>query len=218
MLFKNYFVIIFLLTLCISCNSQQTVDSNQLQNTDILRNFTKDSLKHLLPILDSVFNTDTIKKYKEQIRHLDSINLLKIIPIIEKYGVLGYRDVGFIGNMAIVMTIQHADISVQEKYLPLFRFAIKEKRILPSNYAMLEDWVAIKNKRMQTYGTQVLKYGKRKVELLPTIDVDNINKRRYSIGMTESIEVYLKRFGYIWNAEEYKKQLPELMKKHNIKE
>jgi len=224
---KKWFCIIFLQILLISCKSQSSGNSEQISEIDILKNFTNDSLKHLLPILDSVFkddqkyrkgnNADTIKKYKEQIRYLDSINLLKVVPIIEKYGILGYKDIGFIGNFAIVMTIQHANIETQEKYLPLFRSAIKEKKILPSNYAMLEDRVAIRRGKMQIYGTQVVNPGK-KVELLPTIDVDNINKRRLSIGMTETIEVYLKGFGYTWNAEEYKKHLPELMKKHNIKE
>jgi hypothetical protein len=115
------------------------------------------------------------------------------------------------------MTIQHADFATQKKYLPLFREALKKKKVMPSTYAMLEDRVAHKNGQMQVYGTQVMLLSKSKAELLPAIDIDTINKRRDSIGMTETIEVYLKRFGIKWDLEKYKKDMPRLMEKYKLK-
>lgn len=228
---KFPFLVLLSLFIMIGCKSQQKEHKSVgvlTPEIDFLRKGVHDSLKHLFPILDSVFyydqlyrknnNGDTIKKYSEKIREIDSINLKKIIPIIEKYGILGFGDIGSIGYYAITMTIQHADLATQEKYLPLFREAIKKKKVLPSNYAMLEDRVAYKNGQMQIYGTQVMLLSNGKAELLPVIDIDNIDKRRDSIGMTETIEVYLKRFGIKWNLEKYKKDMPRLMEKYKLKQ
>jgi hypothetical protein len=227
---KRFLLVMFLLVgLFISCNTQNNKQPEEIPSVlNLFKSIAKDSLRHLLPVLDSVFiddqrfrkynNPDTIRKYRKEIQFYDSVNLVKIIPIIEKYGILGYNDVGFTGNLAIVMTIQHADIKTQEKYLPLFRSAIKGKKVLPSTYAMLEDRIAIKNGKMQIYGTQVFQSKENGTGLLPTIDIDNIDKRRFSVGLTESIGEYLKRFGLKWDPVRYKKNLPRLMKEHNIKD
>lgn len=188
--------------------------------------FIKDSLKHLMPILDSVYFHDQVyrrykdidsgRKYRNEINRLDSLNLIKITPIIEKYGILGLKEVGHFGYSAITLTIQHADLSTQEKYLPLFRAALKNKKIIPDTYALLEDRVAKRNGKMQIYGSQLMKYSNTRFELWPPIDIDNIDKRRDSIGMKETIEVYVQRFDKNWTLEKYKKELPALIKKYKL--
>lgn len=213
------------------CQSQKNRNNNTppelTPEKDFLRIGVADSLKHLWPILDSVYyydqkyrkvnRRDLIKRYAKEINKIDSLNLIKVIPVIEKYGILGMGDIGMIGHMAIVMTIQHADLAIQEKYLPLFKAALKRKKVMPSTYAMLEDRVATKNRKMQLYGTQVMLLSDGKAELFPVIEPDSINVRRKSIGMAETIEVYLKQFGIDWNLEKYKNDLPRLIEKYKIK-
>jgi hypothetical protein len=180
-----------------------------------------------MPTLDSVYyhdqeyrrykDIDSSRKYRNEIDRFDSINLVRITPIIEKYGILGLKDVGHFGHSAITLTIQHADLATQEKYLPLFKEALKNKKIIPDTYALLEDRVAKRNGKMQIYGSQLMKYSNTKFELWPPIDIDNIDKRRDSIGMRETIEVYVRRFDKKWTLEKYKKELPKLMEKYKIK-
>lgn len=225
----NFFLLIIILSGCQSQkNSNHKPVPELTPEKDFLRIGVHDSLKHLLPILDSVLyydqmyrkgkKGDAIKIDAKEINRLDSLNLIKVTPIIEKYGILGMGDIGMIGHMAIVMTIQHADLATQEKYLPVFKAAVKRKKVMPSTYAMLEDRVLTKNQKLQIYGTQVMLHSNGKAELFPVLEPDSINVRRKSIGMAETIEVYLKQFGIDWNLEKYKKDLPRLIEKYKIKQ
>ena len=49
----------------------------------------------------------------------DSINKVKVISILDKYGWLGDEIVGEHGNSALFLVIQHADLKTQEHYLPM---------------------------------------------------------------------------------------------------
>ena len=118
--------------------------------------------------------------------------------------------------MALFMTLQHAPLDVHIKYLPVVEDAFKKKKIGSDDYAMFVDRIAIGEGKMQIYGTQVSVSTKGGGVLDPVIDVDSIDVRRASIGMTETIAEYLKRFGIKWDPQQYKKDLPALKKKQNI--
>jgi hypothetical protein len=222
------FILLFLLSLLGSCQSKMKQDPPLMltPEKDFLRKGVHDTLKHLFPILDSIFymdqryrkyrSADTIEKYSYEIRKTDSINLKKVIPIVERYGILGMGDIGAIGYYAITMTIQHADLVTQEKYLPYYKEALLKGRITGSTYAMLVDRIEVRNKRMQIYGTQVMRVGKKKLELYPVINIDSINERRLSIRLIDPIEKYLKTLGVEWDIESYRKELPTLNKKYGI--
>jgi hypothetical protein len=207
------------------CKSQESPPPPIPPELDILRQDVPDSLKHLLPILDSVYYRDQLYRgsdikeisahKKELIRINDSLNLLVIKPIINKYGILSMKEIGMIGNFALTLTIQHAELPDQIFFLPYFEEAFKKKAVLPSTYAMLVDRINVKSGKMQIYGTQVA-VSKKSGELLPTIDIDSINSRRKSIGMAETIETYLQRFGIKWDIEKYKNDLPALKAKYKI--
>lgn len=210
-----------------TCKKQEAKKEFELNpEVDFLRKFIPDSLKYLLPTLDSVLISDqqyrsgnsytTTLKHSKTVQYIDSVNLSRIIPIIEKYGILGMKEIGGFGHYAITMTIQHSDLKTQEKYLPLFKEAFIKKKLSGSTYAMLEDRVAMKNKRLQIFGTQVMLLKNKKNELYPTIDIDNLQKRRDSIRLIDPIEDYLKQFGIKWDVEEYKKQLPALKRKYKV--
>jgi hypothetical protein len=224
---KINFLLIVLPFMFFSCNGQEKKAPELTPEIDFLRLGVPDSLKYLLPILDSVLkrdqkyrkgnNPDTLLRYSKEIRYIDSINLVIVEPIIKRYGILGFNDIGSIGYFALVKPIQHADLTTQERYLPTFREAIEKRKILPETYAMLEDRVAIRNGRMQIYGTQVMTLTNGKAELLPTIDIDNVDYRRKTIRMAETLEFYLSRFKIKWDIRKYKEKLPELKAKYKIK-
>src|SRR5690606_35323113 len=93
--------------------------------------------KPLVAILDSILIED--QKYRLELKEIenkygwgskemkehwklisfkDSVNLIKITAILDKYGWLGPDVVGEQGNSALFLVIQHSNQKTQEKYLP----------------------------------------------------------------------------------------------------
>jgi hypothetical protein len=185
--------------------------------------------KPLVVILDSIFIED--QKYRMQsdrieeeygweskemkdlwkiINETDSINLIKVKSILDKYGWLGVDEVGRQGNSTLFLVIQHSDQATQEKYLPKMREAVKNGKAEGSNLALLEDRVALGQGKRQIYGSQIgLDPQTQTYYVSPLEDPDNVDKRRAEVGL-EPISNYASRWQIIWNVEQYKKDLPKL--------
>ncbi|MEI9947266.1 MAG: DUF6624 domain-containing protein [Chitinophagaceae bacterium] len=143
----------------------------------------------------------------------DSINLVKVTEILDNYGWVGADKVGGTANQTLFLVIQHADLKTQQKYLPMMREAVKNKKATASALALLEDRVALDEGKRQIYGSQIgWDKETNKNYVLPLDDADNVDKRRAEMGLGLLAE-YAKQWDIIWNAEEYKKQLPELEEK-----
>ncbi len=142
----------------------------------------------------------------------DSINLAKAKNLISTYGWLSPQQVGYKGNQGLFLIIQHADLATQKTYLPIIRKAAGEGKVAAWSLAFLEDRILMREKKKQIYGSQTFNN-----YLFPIQDVDNLDKRRASVGL-ESIAEYLKNFKKEWNMEAYKKELPELIKKFAVKD
>ena len=153
------------------------------------------------------------KEFSNRMRQEYSENIRIVKEILDQHGWLGKDIVGHYGNRALFLAIQHSDLETQEKYLPIMREAVNKGNADPANLALLEDRVAVRQGRMQIYGTQ-LEYDKEKGKLfvLPLEDPDNVDKRRADIGL-EKFEDYLSKHGIIWDVEDYKKSLPRLLQK-----
>ena len=149
--------------------------------------------------------------WKEQNYH-DSMDLVKIINILDKYGWVGADVVGGRGNQTIFLVIQHADIKTQQKYLPMMREAVKNKKAQPSALALLEDRVALREGRKQIYGSQIHGGPGGQGWVSPLEDPDNVDKRRAEVGLGPLAD-YVKQWDIKWDVAEYKKQLPEIEKK-----
>jgi hypothetical protein len=185
--------------------------------------------KPLVAILDTIYQED--QKYRMQIGDIekkhgwdspqmkdhwkiinekDSINLIKIQKILDERGWLGADVIGRQGNSTLFLVIQHSDIKVQEKYLPMMREAVAKKKASASSLALLEDRVALRQGKKQIYGSQIgRKPNGGDYYVLPLEDPDNVNKRRVSMGLG-TLEAYISRWNVKWDVEAYKKMLPEL--------
>ena len=163
------------------------------------------------------------KKFGHQSRQLDSlgriilykdsINLIKITEILNKYGWVGSDKVGEQANQTLFAVIQHSDLKTQQKYLPMMREAVKIGNANGSALALLEDRVALREGKRQIYGSQIdYDNETNKSYILPLEDPDNVDKRRAEVGLGLLAD-YVKRWEIIWNVEEYKKQLPEIEEK-----
>lgn len=148
----------------------------------------------------------------------DSINLIKVMKILDERGWLGKNVVGNQGNKTLFLVIQHADLEYQQKYLPMMREAAKNGNADPGNLAYLEDRVALREGKKQIYGSQSTKNKKtNKICIAPMIDPDNVDKRRAEVGLGTMAE-YAAKMKVEWNLEEYKKELAETEKLENNKQ
>jgi hypothetical protein len=185
--------------------------------------------KPLVAQLDSIYEED--QAYRKQIDSIakkhgwqskemtahwqkinvsDSINLIKVKSILDKYGWLGIDEVGNQGNSTLFLVIQHSDLATQEKYLPIMREAVKQNKASSSSLALLEDRVALRQGKKQIYGSQIGMYPKtNKHYVSPLEDPENVDKRRASVGLG-SLSEYVSQWQIKWDVEKYKKELPKL--------
>lgn len=141
----------------------------------------------------------------------DSINLLKVTTILDKYGWLSPKIIGDDGGSTIFLVIQHAELKTQEKYLPIMRIAGEKGELDLSYLAMLEDRVALRQGKPQIYGTQISYDETNEVYFLsPVDDPDNLDKRRAKYNL-DPIYSYVIEYDIIWDVDEYKKNLPYYM-------
>lgn len=135
----------------------------------------------------------------------DSINQIEVVKILDQYGWLGSDVVGEKGNEALFLVIQHSDLEVQEKYLPLMRKAAAEGKARLDDLALLEDRVLMRQGKKQIYGSQIVKDKKGNWIVHPIEDPLNVDKRRAELGL-EPMTSYVVRMGLVWNLEEHIRQ------------
>ena len=158
-----------------------------------------------------------MKDHWKKISENDSLNLIKVKSILEKYGWLGTDVIGDRGTTTLFLVIQHSDQVTQEKYLPIMREAVQRGNARRSSLALLEDRVALKQGKRQIYGSQIGGDGvTQSYYVLPLEDPDNVDKRRAEVGLG-LLSDYLRTWQIRWDIEQYKKDLTELEKKTNRK-
>jgi hypothetical protein len=194
-------------------------------STDTLPPLIRDSVIHVLFDVDdddqqyrlqleelreaNKADSQVVKGIFKKMKAADSVNLVKVAAIIDKYGWLGPDEIGDQCNTAIFMVIQHADLSTQQRYLPIMRAAALKARIKARHLAMLEDRVNVLTGKKQKYGSQIFWDTWKRVYLLaPLEDPDNVDARRSAVGLPP-LKIYLSGYGIIWNPEAYKKRLPQ---------
>lgn len=140
----------------------------------------------------------------------DSLNLIKIVKILDEKGWVGKDKVGAQANQTLFLVIQHSDLKIQQKYLPMMKEAVKKGNANSSSLALLEDRIALREGKKQIYGSQIgTNPTTKKQYVLPLEDPDNVDKRRTEVGLG-TLADYVKNWNITWNAEQYKKDLPEI--------
>jgi len=85
----------------------------------------------------------------------DSINTIRICEVIDEKGYPGKSIVGEGHASTAFLVIQHADLEVQEKYLPIIIAAADAGEVRWGSVALLIDRVNMRNDKPQIYGSQV---------------------------------------------------------------
>jgi len=124
----------------------------------------------------------------------DSINLIKVEAVLNKYGWVGPEVVGSKGNATLFLVIQHADSLTRDKYLPTMRAAVKNGKAQASQLALMEDRSALEHGKKQIYGSQIAYDNKTgKYHISPIEDEPNVDKRRAEVGL-DPLEEYAKQW------------------------
>ena len=140
----------------------------------------------------------------QQIKYHDSLNLAKVIRIIDERGWLSADIIGYNGNNALFLVIQHSNLPTMLKYLPIIKDAVTKGNAKASSLAMLEDRINTLQNKKQTYGSQLFTDPNTgKSNLLPLVDPDHVDERRAQVGLGP-IAKYLQQFGIIWKPTDYK--------------
>lgn len=162
-------------------------------------------------------DSEEMKAHWRKIRHTDSLNQVVVTRILDERGWLGPDVVGPTGNTALFLVIQHADLPVQEKYLPMMREAvINGGNASGSSLALLEDRVLMRQGKPQRYGSQVGRDPDTGAYYLIALeDPAGVDERRAIVGLGPLAE-YLKNWDLPWDPQEYQRQLPELIKKLDL--
>ena len=135
---------------------------------------------------------------------LDSGNLKRSEEIIAKYGYPNKSLVGKKAAKSIFLIIQHADLEYQEKYIPLFKEAVKKGDLKMKSLALMIDRIEMSNGRPQIYGTQIKKDKEtEEFKFYSILNERKVGKRRELVGLP-TIESYAQRFNfeYKYNRKE----------------
>lgn len=182
--------------------------------------------------LDSVFDMDTkyrmqllrvqaqlganskeVKDLSELMDKADSLNVLKVSRILDEHGWLGPDIVGVNGNQALFLVVQHANLKIQEKYLPVLAEAVQKGKAQPSQLALLTDRIAVRNGKKQIFGSQIqLDPVTNKNGIFPLEDPEHVDERRAKVGLGPLAD-YVRQWGIAWDVNEYKKALEKQAEK-----
>lgn len=125
----------------------------------------------------------------------DSTNMARLEEIIAEHGWPGMSLVGNQAAMAAFLILQHADLTLQEKYLPMVQAAADKGDVERIHLAMLQDRVLMRQGKPQVYGTQLWNDPSTgELGLYPVEDSTNVDQRRAEIGLP-SINEYLRSMG-----------------------
>ncbi len=146
----------------------------------------------------------------KRINRQDSVNQVVVSGILDRYGWLSQDEIGDSASMALFLVVQHGDLSMQEKYLPLLRDAVEKGRAEADELAYLEDRIATDKGVEQIYGTQMgMVPATGEYFIRPIRDPECVDERRASVGL-KPLNWYVGIFGLTWNVEQYKKDLPRI--------
>ncbi|MDX9909157.1 MAG: hypothetical protein RBS23_06820 [Mariniphaga sp.] len=118
---------------------------------------------------------------------IDSINVKKLIRIMDEVGYPGTNIVSGECRDDAFFIIQHASLEIQKKYLPDIIDAVENNQVSGITVAFLIDRILISDGKKQLYGTQYFLKDDGIQELAPVEDPVNLEKRRKEIGLTSEM-------------------------------
>jgi len=209
---KNIIFIILLISWCkVHCQTNQIDKEKLVLQLDSI-DFNDQKYRSQLKEVERKFGTNSqdVNNLWRKIKYNDSINIKKVVHILDNYGWLGEDEVGEKGALTLFLVVQHSNQKTQEKYLPMMAEAVKNGKAKASRLALLEDRVALGQGKKQIYGSQVRKNNTTlKYYVRPLEDPINVNVKRAEVGLSP-IEEYVKKWDIKWNPHSYLLELQNI--------
>ena len=126
-----------------------------------------------------------------EMQRVDKLNQEQICKILDSRGFVGSDKVGdAVGTFWAV--IQHSDVNIQKKYLPLFQEAAQKGDIAKEGVAMMEDRINMFEGKPQRYGSQIEEDEHGNPRLYKLLDESKVDEWRSEMGM-EPLKDYLRK-------------------------
>ena len=175
-------------------NDPLVIELEKIHYLDQWFRIKRDSVLSLYGSMETV----GYKKFNKEWIIQDSLNTFRVSEILDQKGWLGPKEVGEYASGTFYIVIQHAPLTVQEKYLPLMQKAVKDGNASATNLAYLEDRILMRNNKPQRYGSQVTSDKVTNEWILhPVEDPANLDARRAAVGLGP-ISEYLEMMGAKW--------------------
>ena len=140
----------------------------------------------------------------------DSLNTLRICELIDEKGYPGRSLVGDGHASTAFLVIQHADLEIQEKYLPVITKAADDGEVRWSSVALLVDRVNMRNGKPQIYGSQVSRHPETQEyyfsEIAEPMKIDSV---RATVGLGP-LQSYADNWDFTWDPERNKELVEEV--------
>ena len=159
-----------------------------------------------LRIKDQLFRSTTgciIDNYGAESRELeifkqlrdqqDSIYQVTARKIIDQYGWLDAKEIGYEASSGLWLVIQHGPLDLQKKILAEIKESVFAGDSPGQDYCMMKDRIEIREDRPQIFGSQLRENDDGTHTLYTVKDKETVNERRALFGM-EPLEEYLKYF------------------------
>ncbi len=166
---------------------QDILDADQKFRREYVR--VQSSPESSSRIIDSLF---------EAMQRSDSINLLRVLSVLDRGGWPSRNKVGDMSAVPFVV-LQHAPLEVRLDYAPLVYAAAEGGDLTRAQMALFEDRIAVDEGKKQKYGTQIIYIGNAPA-VAPLSSPDSVNIYRERVGLPPMAE-YVKRWGLEWNTE-----------------
>jgi hypothetical protein len=127
---------------------------------------------------------DSLVSVSEEVERIDDENLVIVEDVLQQGLPAGLSADSY---NTIWIVIDHASIEKQEEYLPIVEQMSAEGLIPIDKHAILLDRVAMRQKRPQRYGSQVLQFGQADAVKSYVWPVENpmvLDSLRTSVGMS----------------------------------
>lgn len=138
-------------------------------------------------------------------KQLNANNVERVEAIIAEEG--GWPKKSIIKGSAastVFLVIQHADIEVQKKYLPMMKAAADADEASWSSLALLIDRVNLREGKQQIYGSQIYRNDDGSFYVKDLENPEYVNQRRAEVGLGP-IQEYVGRWGIEWTVEQKEK-------------
>jgi len=201
-------------------NREITLDKLDMQLVLMLDTIYKidQAIRHPIDSIGQAYGweSEEIEAYFRKMRKQDSLYLIKVEKILNDQGWLGADVVGYEGNLALFLVIQHSAPEIRTKYLPMMREAAEKGDVRGDHLGYVEDRHAMEHNRKQIYGSQLaVDTVTGETYLWPLVDPENVNKRRAEVGLNTIQEYLIQNYGMKWDLEEHKKRIKEFENNQN---